>query len=153
MIQNLRICVILILTIGVFMDNQTPEQRHFNMTAIKSKNSKIEMVLRKALWNKGIRYRKNYKKLLGKPDIAITKYKIAIFCDCEFWHGYNWDEKKNEIKSNQEFWYRKIENNIKRDRYVTETLQQQGWIVLRFWGKEILKDINKCVEIVKSFVS
>lgn len=135
------------------MDNHTPEQRHFNMSAIKSKNSKIEMVLRKALWNKGIRYRKNYKKLLGKPDIAITKYKIAIFCDSEFWHGYNWDEKKNEIKSNQEFWYRKIENNIKRDRYVTETLQQQGWIVLRFWGKEILKDINKCVEIVKSFVS
>lgn len=133
------------------MDNHTPEQRHFNMSAIKSKNSKIEMVLRKALWDKGIRYRKNYKKLLGKPDIAITKYKIAIFCDSEFWHGYNWDEKKNEIKSNQEFWYRKIENNIKRDRYVTETLQQQGWIVLRFWGKEILKDINKCVEIVKSF--
>lgn len=133
------------------MDNHTPEQRHFNMSAIKSKNSKIEMVLRKALWDKGIRYRKNYKKLLGKPDIAIIKYKIAIFCDSEFWHGYNWDEKKNEIKSNQEFWYRKIENNIKRDRYVTETLQQQGWIVLRFWGKEILKDINKCVEIVKSF--
>ena len=129
------------------------EQSHFNMSSIKSKNSKIEMVLRKALWNKGIRYRKNYKKFLGKPDIAITKYKIAIFCDSEFWHGYNWDEKKNEIKSNQEFWYRKIENNIKRDRYVTETLQQQGWIVLRFWGKEILKDINKCVEIVKSFVS
>lgn len=151
MIQNLRTCVILILTIGVFMDNHTPEQRHFNMSAIKSKNSKIEMVLRKALWDKGIRYRKNYKKLLGKPDIAIIKYKIAIFCDSEFWHGYNWDEKKNEIKSNQEFWYRKIENNIKRDRYVTETLQQQGWIVLRFWGKEILKDINKCVEIVKSF--
>ncbi len=135
------------------MDNHTPEQRHSNMSAVKSKNSKIEIVLRKALWNKGIRYRKNYKKLLGKPDIVITKYKIAIFCDSEFWHGYNWNEKKNEIKSNQEFWYRKIENNIKRDRYVTETLQQQGWIVLRFWGKEILKDINKCVEIVKSFIN
>ena len=121
------------------------------MSAVKSQNSKIEIVLRKALWNKGIRYRKNYKKLLGKPDIVITKYKIAIFCDSEFWHGYNWNEKKNEIKSNQEFWYRKIESNIKRDRYVTETLQQQGWIVLRFWGKEILKDIDKCVEIVKSF--
>lgn len=133
------------------MDNHTPEQRHSNMSAVKSKNSKIEIVLRKALWNKGIRYRKNYKKLLGKPDIVITKYKIAIFCDSEFWHGYNWNEKKNEIKSNQEFWYRKIESNIKRDRYVTETLQQQGWIVLRFWGKEILKDIDKCVEIVKSF--
>lgn len=133
------------------MDNHTPEQRHSNMSAVKSQNSKIEIVLRKALWNKGIRYRKNYKKLLGKPDIVITKYKIAIFCDSEFWHGYNWNEKKNEIKSNQEFWYRKIESNIKRDRYVTETLQQQGWIVLRFWGKEILKDIDKCVEIVKSF--
>ena len=153
MIQNLRTCVILILTIGVFMDNHTPEQRHFNMSAIKSKNSKIEMLLRKALWDKGIRYRKNYKKLLGKPDIAITKYKIAIFCDSEFWHGYNWDEKKNEIKSNQEFWYHKIENNIKRDKYVTKELQQQGWVVLRFWGKEILKDTDKCVKLIKSFIN
>lgn len=153
MIQNLRTCVILILTIGVFMDNHTPEQRHFNMSAIKSKNSKIEMVLRKALWDKGIRYRKNYKKLLGKPDIAIIKYKIAIFCDSEFWHGYNWDEKKNEIKSNQEFWYHKIENNIKRDKYVTKELQQQGWVVLRFWGKEILKDTDKCVKLIKSFIN
>lgn len=132
------------------MDKHTPEQRHYNMSAIKSQNSKIETTLRKALWKEGIRYRKNYQKLPGKPDIAITKYKIAIFCDSEFWHGYNWDEKKNEIKSNQEFWYHKIENNIRRDKYVTEVLQQQGWTVLRFWGREILKDIDKCVETVKS---
>jgi len=138
---------------GGFMDNHTPVQRHFNMSAVKSKDSKIEMVLRKALWDKGIRYRKNYRKLLGKPDIAITKYKIAIFCDSEFWHGYNWDEKKNEIKSNQEFWYHKIENNIKRDKYVTEVLQQQGWIVLRFWGKEILRNTAKCIDTIKSFIN
>lgn len=135
------------------MDNHSPEQRHLNMYAIKSKDSKIEMILRKALWNAGIRYRKNYTGLIGKPDIVITKYKIAIFCDSEFWHGFNWDTKKNEIKSNQEFWYNKIENNIKRDKYVTEELQQQGWTVLRFWGKEILKDTNKCIEIIKSFIN
>lgn len=135
------------------MDRHTSEQRHRNMSAVKSKDSKIEVVLRKALWNEGIRYRKNYKGLIGKPDIVITKHKIVIFCDSEFWHGYNWDKKKNEIKSNQRFWYNKIENNIKRDKYVSEELQKQGWIVLRFWGNQILKDTNKCVEIIKSFIN
>lgn len=134
------------------MDKHTPEQRHRNMSAVRSKNSKIEIILRKALWNAGIRYRKNYVGLIGKPDIVITKYKIAIFCDSEFWHGFNWNEKKNEIKSNQEFWYHKIENNIKRDKYVTEILQRQGWIVLRFWGKEILQNTTKCIGTIKSFI-
>lgn len=127
------------------MDKLTPEQRKKNMKAVKSKNSKIEITLRKALWEKGYRYRKHCSKIEGKPDIAFIKLKIAIFCDSEFWHGYDWENKKNEIKSNQEFWIKKIESNINRDNRVTQNLEDEGWIVLRFWGKEIQKDLDKCV--------
>ena len=80
------------------MDKLTPEQRKKNMRSIKGKDTSIEMILRKALWKKGYHYRKNYKNLPGTPDIALTKYKIAIFCDSEFFHGYNWDKKKQTIK-------------------------------------------------------
>ena len=83
------------------MDDLTPEQRKKNMQAIRSKDTTIELTLRKALWKKGIRYRKNYKGLIGKPDIVITKYRIVVFCDSDFWHGYDWDNRKLRIKSNQ----------------------------------------------------
>lgn len=119
------------------------------MQAVKNKDSQIEILLRKALWKQGYRYRKNFKKLEGKPDIVLSKYKIAIFCDSEFWHGYDWENKKLEIKSRKEFWYNKIESNIKRDEYVNQTLKSQGWNVLRFWGKDIKKDVQKCVDEVK----
>ena len=89
------------------MDRLTREQRHKNMQAVKNKDSKIELMLRTALWNKGYRYRKNYAKLEGKPDIVLSKYKVAIFCDSEFWHGYNWKVRKYDIKSNKEFWIKK----------------------------------------------
>ena len=89
------------------MDRLTKEQRHKNMQAVKNKDSKIEIALRSALWSKGYRYRKNYNKLEGKPDIVIPKYKLAIFCDSEFWHGYNWDTRKHDIKSNKDFWIKK----------------------------------------------
>ena len=115
------------------MDDLTPEQRKKNMRAIRSKDTTIELALRKALWQRGIRYRKNYKGLLGKPDIVITKYRIAVFCDSDFWHGYDWENRKARIKSNQDYWIPKIERNMKRDREVTATLVEQGWIVLRFW--------------------
>ena len=101
------------------MDKLTKEQRRKNMQAVKSTNSQIEQKLRLALWALGYRYRKNYKKLIGKPDIVLVKYKIAIFCDSEFWHGYDWENKKQEIKSNRQFWINKIELNIKRDKEVT----------------------------------
>ena len=127
------------------MDRLTKDQRRKNMQAVKSKNSQIEVKLRKALWDKGYRYRKNYDKLIGKPDIVLTKYKIAIFCDSEFWHGYDWDNKRQEIKSNREFWIKKIESNIERDKHVTKMLGDLGWIVIRFWGKEIMKDVDKCI--------
>ena len=94
----------------------TPEQRSRAMSHIKGKDTSIEVLLRKALWHKGIRYRKNYKKLPGTPDIAITKYRIAIFCDSEFFHGYNWEIKKQKLGHNREYWIKKIERNMARDR-------------------------------------
>lgn len=131
------------------MDNLTPEQRKKNMQAIKSKDTSIELCLRKALWHEGIRYRKNYKELPGKPDIAITKYHIAIFCDSDFWHGYDWETRNQRIKSNRTYWIPKIEKNIQRDKAVTHQLQEAGWIVLRFWEWQIKKHLDDCVEVVK----
>ena len=134
------------------MDVLTKEQRHRNMSAIKNKDSKIELKLRKALWEKGIRYRKNYSKLPGKPDIALTKYKIAIFCDSEYFHGKDWDNLSERIKrgNNPDFWLKKISGNIERDRQVNEKLSEMGWNVLRFWGNDILKNIEQCVLRVES---
>lgn len=129
-------------------DDLTPEQRHKNMQAIKSSDTTIELILRKALWAKGIRYRKNYKALIGKPDIAITKYKIAVFCDSDYWHGYDWENRSQRIKSNRDYWIPKIERNMQRDKEVTAALQEQGWIVLRFWEWQIRKETEKCVNII-----
>ena len=134
------------------MDRLTKEQRHKNMSHIRSKDSQIELRLRKALWHKGYRYRKNYKKLPGKPDIALTKCKIAVFCDSEFFHGKDWDNGlKDQIMrgNNSEFWINKISRNMERDREVNEQLTQLGWTVLRFWGKDILKDTDRCVDEIE----
>lgn len=135
------------------MDDLTPEQRRKNMQAIKYKDTSIELVLRKALWHKGIRYRKNYKELPGKPDIAITKYRIAVFCDSHFWHGYDWKNRNQRIKSNREYWIPKIERNIQRDREVTAALEDSGWLVLRFWEFQIRKELDTCVDAVCQAVS
>ena len=134
------------------MDDLTPEQRKKNMRAIRSKDTTIELALRKALWQRGIRYRKNYKGLIGKPDIVITKYRIAVFCDSDFWHGYDWENRKSRIKSNQNYWIPKIERNMKRDREVTEALVEQGWIVLRFWEHTIRKELEECVNDIQEAV-
>ncbi len=127
------------------MDDLTPEQRHKNMQAIKSKDTSIERMLRKALWHEGIRYRKNYKLLPGKPDIAITRYRIAVFCDSDFWHGYDWPVRNERIKSNREYWIPKIERNMERDKEVTARLEADGWTVLRFWEWQIRKHLDDCV--------
>ena len=134
------------------MDDLTPEQRRKNMRAIRSKATTIELALRKALWQRGIRYRKNYKGLMGKPDIVITKYRIAVFCDSDFWHGYDWENRKVRIKSNQDYWIPKIERNMKRDREVTEVLVEQGWIILRFWEHTIRKELEECVNDIQEAV-
>ena len=114
------------------MDRHTPEQRRKNMQAVKNKDSKIEVILRKELWKRGLRYRKNSSKVFGKPDIVFIGKKVAVFCDSEFWHGYDWEHKKDEIKSRREFWIPKIERNMQRDVEVTEKLTADGWTVLRF---------------------
>lgn len=136
------------------MDNLTVEQRRKNMRHIKSRDTEIELLLRKALWDCGYRYRKNYKKLPGKPDIAITKYRIAIFCDSEFFHGKDWDEQRERLKksNNSEYWINKIENNIERDNKIDKELGALGWKVLRFWGKEIKKNIDECIKAVDDAV-
>ena len=118
------------------------------MQAVKSKDTKIELLLRKALWRKGHRYRKNYPDVVGKPDIAFPKYKLAVFCDSEFWHGYEWATRENDIKSNHRFWTNKIESNIKRDRFVNKSLEDSGWKVIRFWENDIYHDLEECVRRV-----
>lgn len=135
------------------MDDLTPEQRRKNMQAIKSKDTSIELALRTALWHNGIRYRKNYKKLPGKPDIAITKHRIAIFCDSDFWHGYDWENRHQRIKSNREYWIPKIERNMERDKEVTAKLEALGWRVIRFWEFQIKKDLDTCINTVLDAVA
>ena len=134
------------------MDNHTPEQRKKNMQAIKSKDTEIEIILRKELWSRGYRYRKNYKKLIGKPDIALTKYKIVVFCDSEFWHGKNYKESTDSIGTNSEYWKQKIKRNMERDREVNEKLIADGWIVLRFWEKEIRKEFDSCISKIEEAI-
>lgn len=136
------------------MDVLTPEQRRKNMQHIKSKDTTIEIALRKALWEKGYRYRKNYKALPGKPDIAITKYKIAVFCDSEFFHGKDWEIKRPKLlnSKNSEYWISKIERNMERDRKNEQQLLFLGWTVIRFWGKEILKNTDECVRVIEEAI-
>ena len=132
--------------------SKTKEQIRFNMQRVKNKDSEIELSLRKALWDLGLRYRKNVKSVFGHPDIAFIGKKIAVFCDSEFWHGYDWERRKNDFKVRQDFWLPKIERNMERDREVNEKLEAEGWIVIRFWGKEIKSDVNACAEKIKKAV-
>lgn len=138
----------------IAMDNLTKEQRHKNMVNIKGKNTSIELCLRKALWNRGIRYRKNYNKLPGKPDIAITKYKIAVFCDSEFFHGKDWEVLKPRLEAgnNAEYWVPKISRNRERDEEVNKELLFLGWTVIRFWGKEIKKNTDECIKVIEETI-
>lgn len=123
----------------------TSIERSKIMSKIGSVDTKPEQRLRKFLWNLGIRYRKNVKKLPGTPDIVISKYKLIIFVDGDFWHGYNWEQKKATIKSNREFWIPKIERNIQRDRINNQKLEETGWKVMRFWDHELEKEFGVCV--------
>ena len=134
------------------MDRITPEQRRKNMQHIRSKDTDIEIRLRTALWHEGIRYKKNYKALPGKPDIAITKQKIAVFCDSSFWHGRDFDTKK-PVDTNHEFWDAKIRRNMAHDQEVNRQLAELGWTVLRFWDVEITKNLEDCIQAVKNVCS
>ena len=119
------------------------------MQAVRDRDSEIELLLRRALWRKGYRYRKNLSNVEGKPDIVFVKQRLTIFCDSEFWHGYDWGNKMEEFKSNQEFWLKKIETNMKKDQIVNENLKQKDWIVLRFWGSDIKANLGECVRAIE----
>lgn len=128
---------------------RTSDYISHNMRSVKNKDSAIELALRKELWNRGLHYRKNVKTVYGKPDIAFIGKKIAVFCDSEFWHGYAWEITRDEFQSRRDFWIPKIERNIQRDKEVNEKLRSEGWIVLRFWGKEIKRDVATCADMIQ----
>lgn len=138
------------------MDNEKVSAvRHKTMSHIRSKDTGIEVKLRKALWNKGYRYRKNYKDLPAKPDIVLTKYKIVIFCDSEFFHGKDWDKillPKIRKGNNSEYWEKKIKRNMERDEEINKQLQFLGWTVIRFWGKDIEKKTDECVHVIEEAI-
>ena len=131
----------------------TTKKRSKMMSNIRGKNTKPELLFRKALWKNNVRYRIDNKKLPGKPDVSIKKYKLAIFIDGEFWHGYDWDKRKIEIKSNRLFWIPKIERNMQRDRQVNQELFEKGYTVFRFWSNEILKDLDTCINDILVFIA
>lgn len=130
----------------------TTRQRSYNMSRIKGKDSKPEMILRKAMWARNIRYRLHDKSLPGKPDIVIKKYKLAIFVDGEFWHGYNWEERQKQIKTNRSFWIPKIERNMQKDRQTNRALTDMGYTVFRFWSREILKELPKVMNQIELYL-
>nr|WP_314897912.1 very short patch repair endonuclease [uncultured Flavobacterium sp.] len=132
------------------MDNLTPQQRSKTMSAIRSTNTKAEVRLAKALWHLGYRYRKNNKSIFGTPDLTLKKLKIAIFVDSEFFHGKDWETQKDRVKTNPEYWQKKIERNIQRDLEVSNYLESQNWKVLRFWSVEIEKNLEDCVAKIQS---
>lgn len=122
------------------------------MQAIRSKDTSIELMLRKELWRRGIRYRKNYKNVYGHPDIVFLRKKVAVFCDSEFWHGYNWENRKKFIHTNREYWIPKIERNLERDREVNTKLISEGWHVIRFWGKQIQNNVVECADLIEQYL-
>ena len=123
------------------------------MQAIKGKDTKEEILLAKTLWHRGHRYRKNNKSVFGTPDLTFKKHKIAIFVDGEFFHGYNWEERKDKIHSNREYWIPKIERNIKRDAEVNQYLLAHGWRVIRFWSTFIKKNLQECIQIIEQEIN
>lgn len=137
------------------MDRLTPEQRHKNMQHIRNKDTKIEKVLRHELWKRNIRYRKNVKDLPGKPDIVITKYKLAIFADSEYFHGKDFStvlKPQLEKGKNSEFWINKISKNIEHDDEINQKLKALGYTVIRFWGKDILKHTDECMKVIEETI-
>lgn len=123
------------------------------MSKVRLKNGKAETILAKIIWHKGYRYRRNYKKLPGSPDIAILRYHIAVFVDGEFWHGENWEERKAKLKHNREYWIEKIEENMARDKRVDAQLKELGWIPIHFWEKQALKNTDECLNAILELIN
>ena len=127
----------------------TKEQISRNMKSNKGKDTKPELLLRKELWRRGLRYRKNYKELYGKPDIVFLGARIAVFVDGKMWHGYDWERQKDDFKSRRDYWIPKIERNIEHDYEVTQELISLDWLVMRFWDFEIKKNLQECADKIE----
>lgn len=130
----------------------TTPQRSYNMSRIRGKDTRPELLLRKALWARGIRYRMHAADLPGKPDIVIRKYRLAVFVDGEFWHGYNWEKNKGVIKSNRDFWIAKIERNMERDKENTAALIGMGYTVFRFWAEDVRRNLHRCINQIELYL-
>lgn len=130
----------------------TDRATSLRMSKVKLKHGDAEVKLAKMLWHNGYRYRLNYQKLPGSPDIAILKFNIAVFIDGEFWHGYDWENKKLRLKRNREYWIEKIEENIVRDICNDRELLILGWTPIHFWSKEVMKNTEKCVLVIEELI-
>ncbi|RZJ90059.1 MAG: very short patch repair endonuclease [Chryseobacterium sp.] len=130
----------------------TTADRSKRMANIKGKNTKAEVLLRKALWANGIRFRIHVKNMPGKPDIVINKYRLAIFVDGSFWHGFQWQIKKTKLKTNAQFWIPKIERNMQRDKINQKKLEEAGYIIMRFWDHDIQNDLKKCLNQILLYI-
>ncbi len=130
----------------------TTADRSKRMANIKGKNTKAEVLLRKALWANGIRFRIHVKNMPGKPDLVINKFRLAIFVDGSFWHGFQWQKKKLTIKSNAKFWIPKIERNMQRDRINQKSLEEAGYTVMRFWDHDIKTDLKRCLNQIFLYI-
>jgi DNA mismatch endonuclease (patch repair protein) len=126
--------------------------RSFNMSRIRSKNTRAEILLRRAMWAENLRFRIHADQLPGKPDILISRYRLVVFIDGAFWHGYDWDKSRNNIKSNFEFWITKIEANMRRDLQVNKLLAERGFTVMRFWDHQVLKELPRCINQIKLYI-
>ena len=131
---------------------KSPMTRSENMSRIRSKNTSIEVLLGKAMWNLGLNYRKHENSVFGKPDFVFKSKKIAVFCDSEFWHGKYLMEEKYIPKTNAEYWIAKLKRNIQRDIDVNAFLESEGWTVVRFWEEDIRKDPKQCALEVEALV-
>ena len=116
------------------------------MSHVKTKRNSAEIMIAKSLWHRGYRYRLNYKALPGSPDIALTKYRIAIFIDGEFWHGKDFEQRKNKLKNNKDYWIEKIQENIDRDLRNDKLLRQMDWYPIHFWSNDVIKYCNQCID-------
>lgn len=131
------------ITVPKFCEEEgfyTTAQRSQIMSKIRGKNTKPEILLKKALWHAGLRHRINKQKLPGNPDIAFVKYKVLFFIDDAFWHGYDWEKRKDNIKTNRDFWQAKIERNMQRDRDINRYYAEKGWTVFRIWDFAVKKE-------------
>lgn len=131
----------------------TDEATSKRMANVKLKGGSEEASIAKALWHRGYRYWLNYKKLPGSPDVALQKYHVAVFVDGEFWHGYDWGNRKPKLKRNRDYWIAKIEENIARDKRVDLQLMELGWTPIHFWSKDIKKNLYGCVGEIERAIS